>query len=552
MKGNTVFLLLLQVGLALLKIDHPHTSQSSIHRGGINMPGSTNNDTSQQQQPITNLLHTSLSENIYTIKEALGNSNDVILREITLDKLDNESIALINIDGISDKTVITDILENLMLDIDNEPENKIEDLNDYIKKQCLAVGDVKDAFDFTALYTAVLNGDTVIILNGQSKAIVTSTKNAKDRAVTEPQTESVIRGPRESFTETLRTNTALIRRKIKSPDLWIKSRVIGDVTQTDVAVMYINGIANDKIVQEVLDRLDQIKIDGVLETGYLEDYIQDSKFSLFPMIYNTERPDVIAAELLEGKIAILVDGTPLVLTVPVIFSSFLQAAEDYYQNWIISSLIRLLRFFGITLALLMPSLYVAITTFHQEMLPTAMLISIASQREGVPFPAVVEALLMEIAFEILREAGLRMPRTIGPAVSIVGTLVIGQAAVEAGVVSAVMVIIVALTAICSFLFPSYGLSNTIRVLRFPLMIFAAVFGLFGVMFGIMIILLHLCSLRSFGVPYMSPFGPIILKDQKDAMVLFPRRNLFTRPRLISQKNNIRAQKYQVNTKRNNQ
>lgn len=551
MKGNTVFLLLLQVGLALLKIVHPHTSQSSIHRGGVNMPGSTKNDTSQQQQPTTNLLHTSLSENIYTIKEALGNSNDVILREITLDKLDNESIALINIDGISDKTVITDILENLMLDIDNEPENKIDDLNDYIKKQCLAVGDVKDVFDFTALYTAVLNGDTVIILNGQSKAIVTSTKNAKDRAVTEPQTESVIRGPRESFTETLRTNTALIRRKIKSPDLWIKSRVIGDVTQTDVAVMYINGIANDKIVQEVLDRLDQIKIDGVLETGYLEDYIQDSKFSLFPMIYNTERPDVIAAELLEGKIAILVDGTPLVLTVPVIFSSFLQAAEDYYQNWIISSLIRLLRFFGITLALLMPSLYVAITTFHQEMLPTAMLISIASQREGVPFPAVVEALLMEIAFEILREAGLRMPRTIGPAVSIVGTLVIGQAAVEAGVVSAVMVIIVALTAICSFLFPSYGLSNTIRVLRFPLMIFAAVFGLFGVMFGIMIILLHLCSLRSFGVPYMSPFGPIILQDQKDGMVLFPRRNLFTRPRLISQKNNIRAKKYQVNTKRNN-
>lgn len=515
------------------------------------MPSSTNNNTSLPQ-PTTNLLHTSIAENIYTIKEALGNSNDVILREITLDKLDNESIALINIDGISDKTVITDILENLMLDIDNEPENKINDLNDYIKKQCLTVGDVQDIFDFTALYTAVLNGNTVIILDGQSKAIATSSKSAKDRAVTEPQTESVIRGPRESFTETLRTNTALIRRKIKSPDLWIKSRVIGDVTQTDVAIMYINGIANDKIVQEVLDRLDQIKMDGVLETGYIEDYIQDSKFSLFPMIYNTERPDVIAAELLEGKIAILVDGTPLVLTVPVTFTSFLQAAEDYYQNWMISSLIRLLRFFGISLALLMPSLYVAITTFHQEMLPTPMLISIASQREGVPFPAVVEALLMEVAFEILREAGLRMPRTIGPAVSIVGTLVIGQAAVEAGVVSAVMVIIVALTAICSFLFPSYGLSNTIRVLRFPLMIFAAVFGLFGVMFGIMIILLHLCSLRSFGVPYMSPFGPLILKDQKDAMVLFPRRNLLTRPRLISQKNNIRAQKYQVNTKRNNQ
>ncbi|MGE7840227.1 spore germination protein [Lysinibacillus sp. NPDC093712] len=508
------------------------------------MPVSENNNTSQQQNPSTKLLHTSLSENIFTIKEALGNSNDVIIREMTLDQLDKLSIALIYIDGISDKNIITDfIIENLMLDSEIVPEHSEEKIQDYLKKHCITVGDVKDILDFTALFSYILNGDTVILLEGQSVAIVTSTKGAKDRAVTEPQTESVIRGPRESFTETLRTNTALIRRKIKSPNLWIKSRVIGEITQTDVAVMYINGIANDKIVQEVLDRLDKIDIDGVLETGYLEDFIQDSKFSLFPMIYNTERPDVVAAELLEGKVAILVDGTPLVLTVPVVFTSFLQAAEDYYQNWIISSLIRLLRFFGICLALVMPSLYVAITTFHQEMLPTAMLISIASQREGVPFPAVVEALIMEIAFEILREAGLRMPRTIGPAVSIVGTLVIGQAAVEAGVVSAVMVIIVALTAICSFLFPSYGLSNTIRVLRFPLMILAAMFGLFGVMFGIMIIILHLCSLRSFGVPYMSPFGPLILKDQKDAMILFPRRDLFTRPRLISQKNNVREQNY---------
>jgi len=549
MKGNTVFLLLLQVGLALLKIDHPHTSQSSIHRGGVNMPGSTNNDTSQQQQPITNLLHTSLSENIYTIKEALGNSNDVIIREVILDKLDNQLIALIHIDGLSDKTIITDIiLENLMLEIDNPPENIDNNIN-YIKKHCLAVGDIKEILDFTAFYNAILNGETVILLEGQSVGIATDTKYAKDRAITEPTTESVIRGPRESFTETMRTNTALIRRKIKSPDLWIKSLVIGQVTQTDVAVIYINGIANDKIVQEVVDRLNRIDIDGVLETGYLEDFIQDSKFTIFPMVYNTERPDVVAAELLEGKIAILVDGTPLVLTVPVVFTSFFQAAEDYYQNWIISSLIRMLRFLGISLSLILPSLYVAVTTFHQEMLPTPMLISIASQREGVPFPAVVEALIMEVSYEVLREAGLRMPRTIGPAVSIVGTLVIGQAAVDAGIASAVMVIIVALTAICSFLFPAYGLSNTVRVLRFPLMLLASVFGLFGVMFGVMMILLHLCSLRSFGIPYMNPFGPFILNDQKDSLILFPRTALRTRPRLIGQLNYVRQKKYKEVRKR---
>lgn len=497
-----------------------------------------------------NLLNTSLAKNIKVIQNTLGHSNDIIIREITIGEDEPHRLAIISIDGLSDKTMISDsVIDKLMANIEEEQEIEITTINQYVRSSYLTVGDVMNIENFTSLYYAILNGETVILLDGFAEGIVTSTKSAKDRAVTEPSTESVIRGPRESFTETLRTNTALIRRKIKSPNLWIKSRVIGEVTQTDVAVMYINGIASDKIVAEVLARLDRINIDGILESGYIEDFIQDSKNTMFPTVYNSERPDVIAGELLDGKIAILVDGTPFVLVVPALFTSFLQSAEDYYQHWMISSLIRILRFFGISLALVAPSLYVAITTFHQEMLPTAMLISIASQREGVPFPAVVEALIMELAFEILREAGLRMPRTIGPAVSIVGTLVIGQAAVDAGVVSAVMVIIVALTAICSFLFPAYGLSNTIRVLRFPLMILAAMFGLFGVMFGIIVIILHLCSIRSFGVPYLSPFAPFIIQDQKDAFLLLPRRRLLTRPRLVNQKNVVRGHKYVPRTGR---
>ncbi len=496
------------------------------------------------------LLNTSLAKNIKVIRNTLGHSNDIIIREITIGETEPHRLAIISIDGLSDKTMISDsVIDKLMANIEEEQEIEITTINQYVRSSYLTVGDVMNIEHFTTLYHAILNGETVILLDGFAEGIVTSTKSAKDRAVTEPSTESVIRGPRESFTETLRTNTALIRRKIKSPNLWIKSRVIGEVTQTDVAVMYIHGIASDKIVAEVLARLDRINIDGILESGYIEDFIQDSKNTMFPTVYNSERPDVIAGELLDGKVAILVDGTPFVLVVPALFTSFLQSAEDYYQHWMISSLIRILRFFGISLALVAPSLYVAITTFHQEMLPTAMLISIASQREGVPFPAVVEALIMELAFEILREAGLRMPRTIGPAVSIVGTLVIGQAAVDAGVVSAVMVIIVALTAICSFLFPAYGLSNTIRVLRFPLMILAAMFGLFGVMFGIIVIILHLCSIRSFGVPYLSPFAPFIIQDQKDAFLLLPRRRLLTRPRLVNQKNVVRGHKYVTRTGR---
>nr|WP_245622815.1 spore germination protein [Lysinibacillus contaminans] len=510
------------------------------------------NDTSQPTSNSTkHLLNPSLAQNIKTIKRAVGNSNDIIIREILIGKSEKQPIAIVYTDGLADKTAITDfIMESLMLDFDEPFESKSEAVNQYLKDTCLPVGDVKDIGDFPTLFNSILNGETVILLDGVTKGIATSTKSSKDRAITEPSTESVIRGPKESFTETLRTNTALIRRKIKNPNLWIKSRVIGKVTQTDIAVMYINGIANEKIVKEVLNRLDSIDIDSILESGYIEALIQDSKYTIFPTIYNSERPDVISAELLEGKVAIFVDGTPFVLIVPALLTSFLQSSEDYYQNFIISSLIRFLRFFGISISLIVPSLYVSITTFHQEMLPTAMLISLASQREGVPFPAFVEALIMEIAFEILREAGLRMPRTIGPAVSIVGTLVIGQAAVEAGIVSAVMVIIVALTAICSFLFPAYGLSNTIRVLRFPLMFLAAGFGLFGVIIGVMALILHLCSLRSFGVPYMSPFAPIIPDDQKDALVLFPRGSLLTRPRLVSKSNTIRGHKHLKNENNN--
>jgi spore germination protein KA len=278
-----------------------------------------------------------------------------------------------------------------------------------------------------------------------------------------------------------------------------------------------------------------------LESGYIEELIQDETYTPFPTVYNTERPDVIAAGLLEGRVAILIDGTPFVLLVPALFGQFNQAAEDYYQRADIGTLLRLLRYLSFFIALLGPSLYIAITTFHQEMIPTPLLISLAAQREGVPFPAFIEALVMELTFEILREAGVRLPRAVGQAVSIVGALVIGQAAVEAGIISAAMVIVVSVTAIASFVFPSYNMAISVRILRFGLMGLAASFGLFGITLGLIAIVLHLCSLRSFGIPYMSPFAPFILADQKDMLFKVPLWGMFSRPRLISQKNVIREQ-----------
>lgn len=296
------------------------------------MSTSNNIDTSPSHT-MNDLLYTSLAKNLKIIQNSLGHSNDIIIRKITIGETEPHHLAIISIDGLSDKTTISDsVIDKLMANIEEEQDIEITTINEYVRNSYLTVGDVKNIEHFKTLYQAILNGETVILLDGFAEGIVTSTRSAKDRAVTEPSTESVIRGPRESFTETLRTNTALIRRKIKSPNLWIKSRIIGDVTQTDVAVMYINGIANDKIVAEVLARLDRINIDGILESGYIEDFIQDSKNTMFPTIYNSERPDVIAGELLDGKVAILVDGTPFVLVVPALFTSF------YSQQKIIISI----------------------------------------------------------------------------------------------------------------------------------------------------------------------------------------------------------------------
>ncbi|MDQ6418800.1 spore germination protein [Paenibacillus sp. LHD-117] len=490
-------------------------------------------------------LLAAIRQNLEIIKNDLGNSGDIIFREVWL--ASGEAIAVIYVDCLADKQAVSDFILEPMIyeahlpgtDSGGSPVSPGDALRS-LKRYVLATAETKEVTNFEELYNALLSGETIILVDGHRAALTASTRGWRDRGVAETTSESVVRGPKEAFTETLRTNTAMVRRKIKDPNLWLESWQIGRVTQTDVAVMYIKGIASDKVVEEVRTRLERIDIDGILESGYIEELIQDETYTPFPTIYNSERPDVIAAELLEGKVAILVDGTPFVLIVPALFVSFLHSAEDYYHRADVSTLVRLLRYLGVFIALFSPSLYVAITTYHQEMLPTQLLISLAAQREGVPFPAFIEAMMMEVAFEILREAGLRMPRTIGPAVSIVGTLVIGQAAVDAGIVSAAMVIVVSTTAIASFVFPSYSMANTIRMLRFPLMGLAASFGLFGIIVGIFALVLHVSSLRTFGVPYMSPFAPMIVADQKDAIIRMPHWAMFSRPRLINQ-NNVKRQ-----------
>jgi spore germination protein len=396
-----------------------------------------------------------------------------------------------------------------------------EQLIDRIIETTLPVTQIQTTDNYSDLLLSVLSGDAGLIVESNNQALMMGIRGMEKRSIAEPETESVVRGPREGFVENLRTNTSMVRRKLKTPHLKMKSMTLGRESNTSIVVTYLENLADPRIVQEVLQRLQKIDIDAVLESGYIEEFIQDSAYSPFPQIQYTERPDVVAAALLLGKIGIIVDGTPFVLLVPFVFTDIMQASEDYYERFQISTLIRWLRYIFLVLSLLTPGLYVAITTFHQDLLPTSLLLSVAAAREAIPFPAVVEAFIMETTFEALREAGIRLPKSIGSAVSILGALVVGQAAVQAGIVSAPMVIIVSLTGIASFTIPRFNGAIAIRMLRFPIIIAAAFFGMFGILISIMLIVGHMANLRSFGIPYLSPIAPLYPGDLNDVVIRSP-------------------------------
>ncbi|SET25138.1 spore germination protein [Paenibacillus sp. NFR01] len=475
-------------------------------------------------------LSKQLDDNIEQLQRMLGASTDLIIRELRLGE--KTRLAVFYIDGLINTQVLHhSILFSLQ---DNkvpemlqalDPEQVVEEL----KTRILLAGDLKIMRQPGGFVHELLSGCVMLMVDGAAAALRIGLPGWEDRAVSEPNSQSVVRGPMEGFTENLRTNTALIRRKIKDSHLWLETLQIGRVTQTSVSLMYLRNIANPELVDEVKRRLNKIDTDSILESGYIEEFIQDTARTPFPIIYNSDRPDTIAAGILEGKVAVLIDGTPFVLLAPAVFVAFFQSAEDYYQRADISTLLRFIRFLAFFITLLAPAFYVAITTYHQEMIPTNLVISLAAQRESVPFPAFIEALLMELTYEILREAGVRIPKNVGQAISIVGTLVIGQAAVQAGFISSAMVIIVSITAISSFVIPESGMAIAARIIRFAFIGLAGFIGLYGILCGMFIVVLHLASLRSFGVPYTSPLGPYQAEDIKDTLFRFPWPSLRTRP-----------------------
>ncbi|NPV80271.1 MAG: spore germination protein [Firmicutes bacterium] len=488
--------------------------------------------------PVEEQISSRLRVNQERIKAAFGNSADLVLRKLETGDQGKISVLIVHIDGLCDKLLASKTIIEQITDINHEwgsPEQAYVDLRNRI----LSASGVREVDSLDEFINHVTCGDCGVLVDGITRGLVCDTRAWEHRGVEEPTTESTIRGSKEGFVESLRTNTSLLRRRIKDPRLWIEELKIGRISKTDVAIAYISGLANDRIVQEVRNRLTRIDVDSIQESGHLEEFIEDAPFSPFPTLLRTERPDRVTGALLEGRIALLTDGTPFALIIPATFTMFLTAPEDYYERYFIGSAVRFLRISSFFISLTLPSLYVAVTTFHQEMLPTPLILSIASQREGIPFPAAIEALIMELIFEVLREAGVRLPRLVGPAVSIIGGLVLGEAAMRAGLASPAMVMVVAFTGIASFATPVFSLAIGVRLLRFPLVVLAGAFGLFGVVAGMFALLIHLAALRSFGVPFLEPLAPIVLSDLKDALIRVPWWALGTRPRSVGNKEPVR-------------
>ncbi|WAH44640.1 spore germination protein [Alicyclobacillus fastidiosus] len=466
------------------------------------------------------------------LRELFQNCSDVVFRPIIVHG--EIKMLLVYVDGLVDTKVLDQVvLKPMMFEGMPDGLENVASVAQIVQEQLIALAQIKTVHKVSEVVGGVLKSNLAILTDGDGAALLADLKGFEKRSVEEPVAEISLRGPRDGFTETLRVNTTLVRRRIRSPKLKMESLTVGNLSQTDVVIAYIEGIVQTSVLDEVRKRVQRIQMDSVLESGYIEEFIEDQPFSPFPTVQHTERPDVVCASILEGKVAIFVDNTPFVLIVPFTFWSGLQAAEDYYERSVYTTFVRFLRLILLNVALFFPSLFVAATTFHPQLIPTSLLISIAAAREGVPFPAVIEALLMEFMFEGLREAGIRLPRAVGSAVSIVGALVIGQAAVQAGIISAPIVIVVATTGIASFAIPRYNLGIAYRMLRFPLLLMAGTMGLYGIAFATLIIFIHLVNLRSFGIPYLTPVAPQIPGNLKDVFWRAPRWSMTHRPALIS-------------------
>ncbi|MGY5483710.1 spore germination protein [Paenibacillus sp. ALE2] len=536
---------LFQAGLALiipLGIYYINTSVYSLvgSKGAKSKHSSGHPLSDQHNEGHTDQLHEESSPKITgkydadlkAIREAIGGNSDVHFREFMMKKYQARSV-LIFIEGMQDEKLMSEqVMEILMFESQQAQDQQEQPKglsNSFIKESLMPLTQISEITNREELSEFILLGHTALLIEGMKEALLVGSPNGAIRSVNEPTSEALLRGPRIGFTEVLSENTSMLRRQGLNKSLEMKKFQVGTRIKKDLVIAYIKDIVNPDLLEEVTRRISKIDMDFLSESGYVEQLIEDNYLSPFQQAHNTERPDRVINALLEGRIVILLDGTPFALIVPVTFSMLLQSPEDYYERWIPGTLLRLLRFTGAFIALMGPALYISFISFHPGLIPTKLVISIIGTRQGVPFPSVIEVLILEISIEILREAGIRLPKPIGPAMGIVGGLVIGDAAVNAGIVSPFLVIVVAVTAISSFSIPTYSAGITLRLLRFVGMFFAAMLGMFGTILFFLLICIHLTKLRSFGVPYVTPFSPMRPSDWKDLFIRAPISLMKRRP-----------------------
>lgn len=448
-----------------------------------------------------------MNKNIDMIKKNLGNSSDIVIRNL-------ENISYIYLESVSSDDKISNFLLKSITKFINI-DNLLEELKSNIYNSHIEIiSDINDSYYYLA------SGYTCLFINNEDKYIAIETKLKIDRGVTESTSEPLIRGPKDSFTENNAINLGLIRKRIKDPKLRIDEIKLGRRTSSKTSIIYIDDIVNKDSVNQIKKRLGKIDIDGILDTGYLRDFLEKEQKSLFPKIISTERPDLTCQNLLNGKIIIMVENSPYVIILPAVLSDFFKTSEDYYQSSVSSSFSRILKWIAFIITITAPSIYIACMTFNQEMIPDQLLISLATQRSQVPFPTFIEVIIFVIFFEILREADIKSPNASGASMSIVGALILGDAAVTAGIVSPFVIIVVAITSVCELVFTDMDFINAIRQWRLLFIISTVFTGLLGIVIISLILIIELASIENLQAPYLEPYSPLNIDNLKDSILLF--------------------------------
>lgn len=467
----------------------------------------------QTSKPFVGVF-ASIDENITFIKNTFSCSDDLIIKELNV-RNNRGILVFLNTMTDSDK-----IQNNILSPVLEANGDKLESL---LKSKFLKSNNLIKAKE------ELLNGSCIILFERDQEFYRLEVAISKDRAVIEPNNEQVIQGSHEGFIENLLINLHLIRKSVRTSDLVMEHLSVGENIQSKLTMVYMKDLANKEIIKEFKRRVDYISMDHIPSIGSLQELIEDSTWSPFPQILSTERVDRVIGHLNEGRVAILMEGSPSCLLIPVTFFAFFHSPDDYNSRWMIGTFIRSMRLMSIAIAVNLPAIYIAVIGFHFEVLPDDLVLPVVSSIRNIPFPPLIEALVMELTIELIREAGVRLPARIGQTIGIVGGLVIGDAVVRAGLVSNTMIVVVAITAVAAYSIPSTEMSDAVRFLRFPLMILASTFGFVGIVFGFMFTLAHLCRLESFGTPYFAPWAPFRLKDIKDTFIRLPLWKFNTRP-----------------------